>query len=51
MAFAPDQITERADLSMVPAKVSRTATNALASHAFLHRRLFWSDAGNVLTVC
>ena len=28
----------------------RTATDALASHAFLHRKLFWSDAGNVLTV-
>jgi hypothetical protein len=28
----------------------RTATDALASHAFLHRKLFWSDSGNVLTV-
>jgi len=28
----------------------RTATDALASHAFLHRKLFWSDPGNVLTV-
>jgi hypothetical protein len=28
----------------------RTATDAMASHAFLHRQLFWSDSGNVLTV-
>jgi hypothetical protein len=28
----------------------RTATDALASHAFVHRKLFWADSGNVLTV-
>lgn len=28
----------------------RTATDALASHSFLHRKLFWADSGNVLTV-
>jgi hypothetical protein len=28
----------------------RAATDALASHSFLHRKLFWADTANVLTV-